>query len=116
MKTNKGLFLMLFLGFLLLTNLSAQAQTGKNTDKQLGKDKEGRMIFEGAKGGKYYLTASGAKAYVTDSKPDIKKDTKSDAKNDDKQVGKDKEGRMIFEGPRGGKYYINASGAKTYVK
>ena len=107
---------MLFLGFLLLTNLSAQAQTGKNTDKQLGKDKEGRMIFEGAKGGKYYLTASGAKAYVTDSKPDTKKDTKSDAKNDDKQVGKDKEGRMIFEGPRGGKYYINASGAKTYVK
>lgn len=109
---------MLFLGFFFCMNFDAQAQKPniKNGDKQIGKDKEGRMIYEGAKGGKYYLTASGAKSYVTDSKPDTKKDTKSDAKNNDKQIGKDKEGRMIYEGPRGGKYYLTPSGAKSYVK
>ena len=120
----------MLLGFLLLTNVAAFAQKAeeKNNDKQVGKDKEGRMIFEGPKGGKYYVSASGAKTYVTDGKPEvkpqvkpevksaIKAEVKPEMKNDDKQVGKDKEGRMIFEGPRGGKYYINASGAKTYIK
>ena len=117
-KLSKGLFLMLFLGFFFCMNFDAQAQKSntKNNDKQIGKDKEGRMIFEGAKGGKYYLTASGAKSYVNDGKADIKKETKSDVKNNDKQVGKDKEGRMIFEGSRGGKYYLTASGAKSYIK
>ena len=122
MKTNKGLFLTMLLGFLLLTNVAAFAQKAdaKNDDKQLGKDKEGRMIFEGPKGGKYYVSASGAKTYVTDGKPEVKPEmksaVKSEMKNDDKQLGKDKEGRMIFEGPKGGKYYINASGAKSYIK
>ena len=122
MKTNtkltKGLFLMLFLGFFLCMNFDAQAQksNAKNDDKQIGKDKEGRMIFEGPKGGKYYVTASGAKSYISDEKKDNRNDAKSDKKNDDKQIGKDKEGRMIYEGPKGGKYYLTPSGAKSYIK
>ena len=34
----------------------------------------------------------------------------------DKQVGKDEKGRTIFEGSRGGQYYINSNGNKTYLK
>ena len=34
----------------------------------------------------------------------------------DKQIGKDEKGRSIFQGPRGGQYYINSNGNKTYLK
>lgn len=34
----------------------------------------------------------------------------------DKVVGTDDKGRTIYEGPRGGHYYINKNGNKTYVK
>lgn len=34
----------------------------------------------------------------------------------DKQIGKDEKGRTIFEGSRGGQYYINSNGNKTYLK
>jgi PBCV-specific basic adaptor domain len=35
---------------------------------------------------------------------------------DDKTVGTDDKGRTIYEGPRGGQYYINSNGNKTYLK
>lgn len=34
----------------------------------------------------------------------------------DKSVGKDAKGRTIYEGPRGGRYYINSNGNKTYIQ
>lgn len=34
----------------------------------------------------------------------------------DKVIGKDAQGRTLYEGPRGGQYYINGNGNKTYVK
>lgn len=34
----------------------------------------------------------------------------------DKVIGKDDKGHTLYEGPRGGHYYINANGHKTYVK
>ena len=34
----------------------------------------------------------------------------------DKSFGKDAKGRTIYEGPRGGKYYINSNGNKTYIQ
>ena len=34
----------------------------------------------------------------------------------DKTIGKDDKGRTIYEGPRGGQYYINSNGNKTYLK
>ena len=34
---------------------------------------------------------------------------------DDKAVSKDDKGRTIYEGPRGGRYYINSNGNKTYI-
>ncbi|MBK6977996.1 MAG: hypothetical protein IPH28_13570 [Cytophagaceae bacterium] len=36
--------------------------------------------------------------------------------SDDKSIGKDDKGRTIYEGPRGGRYYINSNGNKTYIK
>ena len=37
-------------------------------------------------------------------------------KSADKVVGTDDKGRTIYEGPRGGRYYINKNGNKEYVK
>ena len=34
----------------------------------------------------------------------------------DKMIGTDSKGRQIFQGPRGGKYYINKNGNKEYIK
>jgi colicin import membrane protein len=58
-----------------------------------------------------------------DAKKEVKKDDKKDKPNppkkegagNDKAVGKDVEGRTIYEGPRGGRYYLNSSGNKVYV-
>lgn len=38
------------------------------------------------------------------------------AKVADKSIGTDAQGRTIYQGPRGGKYYINKNGNKEYVK
>lgn len=56
-------------------------------------------------------------------KPSVKDDgkeadasTKKKVAGPDKQIGKDEKGRSIFQGPRGGQYYINSNGNKTYLK
>lgn len=38
------------------------------------------------------------------------------AKTHDKSIGTDAKGRTIYQGPRGGKYYITKNGNKEYVK
>ena len=38
------------------------------------------------------------------------------AKTADKVIGPDDKGRTIYEGPRGGRYYINKNGNKEYIK
>ena len=40
----------------------------------------------------------------------------SSTNNSGKVIGQDSKGRTIYEGPRGGHYYINAKGHKEYVK
>ncbi|GAC1708729.1 MAG: hypothetical protein NVS9B7_25790 [Flavisolibacter sp.] len=40
----------------------------------------------------------------------------SSTNNTGKIIGPDSKGRTIYEGPRGGHYYINAKGHKEYVK
>ena len=37
-------------------------------------------------------------------------------KKGDKVVGRDEKGRTIYEGPRGGRYYISKTGGKVYVR
>jgi colicin import membrane protein len=34
----------------------------------------------------------------------------------DKEVGKDAQGRTLYEGPKGGRYYLTKDGKKVYVK
>ncbi len=81
----KFLFLFAFLAFFAVSNSEAQNTKKKEetkktnppkkeekkeekkpetTDKAVGKDEKGRTIYQGPKGGKYYLTASGNKVYV----------------------------------------------------
>jgi len=36
--------------------------------------------------------------------------------NKDKSIGKTKDGKTIFEGPRGGRYYMSDKGKKVYIK
>lgn len=42
--------------------------------------------------------------------------TAAAAKVTDKVVSTDAKGRTIYQGPKGGQYYINASGTKEYIK
>ena len=46
----------------------------------------------------------------------VDKATEKAAAGEDKIIGKDDKGRTIYEGPRGGRYYINSNGNKTYTK
>lgn len=41
--------------------------------------------------------------------------TKTAVKTADKTIGTDSKGRTIYEGPRGGHYYINSKGNKEYI-
>ena len=34
----------------------------------------------------------------------------------DKTIGKTKDGKLIYEGPRGGRYYMSEKGRKVYIK
>jgi colicin import membrane protein len=45
-----------------------------------------------------------------------KKTSTTTATSVDKVVGKDASGRTIYEGPRGGRYYMTANGNKEYIK
>lgn len=75
----------------------------KSEDPVVGKTKDGKPVYEGARGGFYYLTESGNKTYVKDFVGA-------------KVVGKTADGLPIYEGPRGGRFYYDASGEKVYVK
>ena len=74
------------------------AQTGKTTDmKGKAKDKSADM-----------------KDKTKDKAADMKDKAKDKAA--DAKVGKTKDGKDIFMGPKGGKYYLNDKGKKVYVK
>jgi hypothetical protein len=65
---------LLFSGIFAVTNVSAQttpapAKTtapapAKNTDKVVGKDAKGHTIYQGVKGGQYYMNDKGTKTYL----------------------------------------------------
>jgi hypothetical protein len=75
----------------------------KGDDPAVGKTTEGKTVFEGSRGGYYYLSDKGGKVYVKDFVGA-------------KIVGKTKDGLNIYEGPKGGKFYYSAKGDKVYVK
>jgi hypothetical protein len=81
----------------------AKTATAKSDDPVVGKTADGKPVYEGSRGGFYYLTDKGGKTYVKDFVGA-------------KIVGKTKDGLNIYEGPKGGKFYYTAKGDKVYVK
>ena len=127
------------------------------------KGPDGQPVYQGSKGGKYYISKSGHKTYLktednavtgtnatktkevrTKSKTEVSKETKtvvnpvkSDSKSEVKSTStastvkdtdkpgagdnivageKGPDGQAVYEGSKGGKYYISKSGHKTYLK
>lgn len=84
-------------------------------------DDNDRIIYKGSRGGEYYLNSSGKKVYVkskssstnTYSSPTYSSPTYSSPSY---STPSSSSTRTIQTGPRGGKYYINSNGNKTYVK
>ncbi len=75
----------------------------KSADPIVGKTAAGKPVYEGARGGFYYLTDGGNKSYVQDFVGA-------------KIVGKTADGKNIYEGPKGGRFYYNDKGDKVYQK
>jgi hypothetical protein len=67
------------------------------------KGPEGQAVYEGVKGGIYYINKNGNKTYL---------------KENDKIVANKKgpDGQIVYVGPQGGEYYINKNGNKVYLK
>lgn len=57
---------------------------------------------------------NGSKADVAKVKADAKVET-AKAKVADKASGEYYNGKKVYTGPKGGKYYINKNGNKTYI-
>ena len=79
-------------------------------------DQNGRKYYIGPKGGCYYLTASGKKTYVDKKLCGTVNAPLSPAGILDAPAASESKGsRTYIMGPKGGCYYINGSGKKTYV-
>lgn len=67
------------------------------------KGPEGQPVYEGIKGGVYYINKNGNRTYL---------------KENDKVVPgkKGPDGQKVYAGPQGGEYYINKNGNKVYLK
>lgn len=99
---------------------SAKApETNQPPSKKTSGDRE---YFTGARGGCYYLTASGNKKYVDNSfcsqvtEPTKETNKAKPKEPETKQPEKtNSDGRTYLKGSRGGCYYLTASGKKVYV-
>jgi colicin import membrane protein len=85
------------------TEVKPKAAAKETADPAVGKTADGKTVYEGSKGGHYFLTEKGEKSYVKDFVGA-------------KIVGKTADGKNIFEGPKGGKFYYNDKGDKVYQK
>jgi hypothetical protein len=74
-----------------------------NDDEVVGKTPSGAVVYEGTRGGHYYINSSGQKSYVKEFVGA-------------KIIGKTHDGQTIYEGPHGGRFYYNSAGTKVYVR
>jgi hypothetical protein len=83
-------------------------------------NKSFRTIYTGKNGGSYYLNSSGNKVYVKSEKQKsyntYKYSTPSYSAPKYSSYSSSSRSRVIQTGSRGGNYYINSNGNKTYVK
>jgi hypothetical protein len=118
----KIIVLMMITLFALSINMLAQDKTKKekkttteqsqvkSNDKPAQADKvvagkkgpNGEAVYQGTKGGQYYMNKNGNKVYLKDT---------------DKVVEgkKGPDGETVYVGPKGGQYYLNKSGEKIYL-
>lgn len=83
-------------------------------------DSNDRVYMTGPRGGCYYINSGGNKTYVdrslcseaADITPKVRPLASSGSSSSSRSSGG---GRVYIRGPRGGCYYINGNGNKTYV-
>jgi|GEM_PF-2814317 len=75
---------------------------------------EGRTGKTARKRGKGEKKEENAGKNKTDRSPQASTGSPRKVVIDDKTVGKDDKGRPVYESPKGGRYYVNASGEKVY--
>tara|TARA_R110002111_G_scaffold262735_1_gene340534 strand:- start:1221 stop:1901 length:681 start_codon:yes stop_codon:yes gene_type:complete len=98
-------------------NNSIYNSSSNSTSTYSGIDNSGRTIYTGSRGGKYYINSSGKKVYVKSEKSTSNSLYSSPTYSSPSySVPSTSSSRTIQTGPRGGKYYINSNGNKTYVK
>ncbi|MEB3346882.1 HNH endonuclease [Aquimarina gracilis] len=80
-------------------------------------DNNGRTIYTGNRGGKYYINSNGKKVYVKPKKSSSNNYYSTPTYSSPiYSIQSNSSSRSIQTGPRGGKYYVNSNGNKTYVK
>lgn len=88
-------------------------------------DLNGRLVYKGTSGGEYYVNTSGKKVYVkstnsTSTSSNLSNYTPSSSyyssPTHSSPSSSSSTTRDIQTGPRGGQYYINSNGNKTYIK
>ncbi|MBI5474553.1 MAG: hypothetical protein HY961_19625 [Ignavibacteriae bacterium] len=87
----------------LPTKRDSIATSDSEDDEVVGKTASGEPVYEGARGGHYYIGVSGEKVFVKEFVGA-------------KIVDKTHDGQNIFEGSNGGRFYYNAGGMKVYVR
>eukprot|EP00043_Microstomoeca_roanoka_P008396 m.80884 g.80884 ORF g.80884 m.80884 type:complete len:683 (+) comp14226_c0_seq1:104-2152(+) len=77
----------------------------------------GREVRHGPRGGEYYINRTGNKTYLQPSqKCDVVSYPSTTFHSSYSTHSSSANQRQIYTGPRGGSYYINSNGNKTYVK
>ena len=96
---------------------------GEGEDEGKRKEKDSKGTGKSAKtaekpeaGGKPEELPAAKKANKgSDDKPEANAATRKKVAGDDKMLRKDEKGRSLYQGPRGGVYYVNSAGNKVYV-
>ena len=79
-------------------------------------DSNGKTIYKGSRGGEYYINSSGNKIYVKSENSSTSTSTTNSYSTPSYYSPSTSTTRTIQTGPKGGTYYINSNGNKTYVK
>ena len=101
------------------SSLKSNSYSSKNYSTSSNKiSKTSRSYFKGPRGGCYYINSNGNKSYVDRSlcNKSTEKSNSYSSKNYSTSSNKiSKTSRSYYRGSRGGCYYINSNGNKSYV-
>jgi hypothetical protein len=110
------LFLTCVMPLLLTPSATPQKKNTAAPDSAVGRTKDGQTIYLGPRGGRYRLNSKGTRVYLSAEEKKGGVSSTPAAERKDKVVGKTDDGQPVYEGPRGGRYYLNDKGAKVYMK